>query len=125
MRADDASAGRGGGIGAAENFQDLELRGFAVLGSLLEMDTTTSQSGRDRPKKIEFVVPPSGPGVKGSDLLPEFGSEECYSRSRIRTVAVDCQQDEDGRWFADNPFTGKRKYSAQAQSDVFEFKTLP
>lgn len=75
--------------------------------------------------KMSFIAPPGGEGIAGDKPLPMFGSPDCFSRSKIKTAQVECQQDENGRYYAVNPFTGKRLYSDEVKKDAFGFKALP
>lgn len=73
--------------------------------------------------KATFIKPPGGPGFSGPDLIPECGSQECHSRIKMQTV--DTQRDENGRHYAENPFTGKRVYSDEPRSSGVSFNPLP
>jgi hypothetical protein len=72
--------------------------------------------------KATFIKPPGGAGVSGPDLIPEYGSEECHSR--IKMQKVDAQRDENGRYYAENPFTGKRVYSDESRGHSVSFTLL-
>lgn len=39
-------------------------------------------------------------------------------------VSVEAKRDENGRYYADNPFTGKRVYSDESRNQTVKFTTI-